>query len=60
VLLAKAFGCARVVFNDALRVRRDTYAAGEKVSDCKVKRRVVRLAMPTAERQWPAHRIAAR
>ncbi len=26
--LARAFGCARVVFNDALRARRDAYAAG--------------------------------
>ena len=27
--LARAFGCARVVFNDALRARQDAHAAGE-------------------------------
>jgi transposase len=27
--LARAFGCARVVFNDALAARRAAYAAGE-------------------------------
>ncbi|MGW2563968.1 helix-turn-helix domain-containing protein [Streptomyces sp. NPDC001514] len=26
---AKAFGCARVVFNDALRARREVHGAGE-------------------------------
>jgi transposase len=26
--LVRAFGCARVVFNDALRARQDAYAAG--------------------------------
>jgi putative transposase len=26
--LARAFGCARVVFNDGLRVRQDAFAAG--------------------------------
>ena len=28
IALARAFGCARVVYNDALRARRDAYAAG--------------------------------
>lgn len=32
-LLARTFGCARVVFNDALRARQDAHAAGEKISD---------------------------
>ncbi|WP_433526108.1 helix-turn-helix domain-containing protein [Nocardia pseudovaccinii] len=27
--LSRAFGCARVVFNDALRARQDARAAGE-------------------------------
>ena len=26
--LAKAFGCARVVFNDALRIRQEAFVAG--------------------------------
>src|ERR1035437_529368 len=51
-LLARAFGCARVVFNDALRARQDAYAAGEKVSDTQVQRRVVTLAKTTPARQW--------
>jgi hypothetical protein len=32
VALAKAFGCARVVWNDALAKSRELYAAGEKTS----------------------------
>jgi putative transposase len=52
VLLARAFGCARVVFNDALRARQDAYAAGEKISDTQVQRRVVTLAKTTPQRQW--------
>ena len=51
-LLARAFGCARVVFNDALLARRDAYAAGEKISDTQVQRRVVTLAKTTPQRQW--------
>ncbi|MGN5240038.1 helix-turn-helix domain-containing protein [Rhodococcus sp. SJ-3] len=27
-MLARSFGCARVVFNDALRARQDAYAPG--------------------------------
>ncbi len=51
-LLARAFGCARVVFNDALRARQDAYAAGERVSDTQVQRRVVTLARTTPQRRW--------
>src|SRR5674476_1298852 len=51
-LLARAFGCARVVFNDALRARQDAYAAGEKISDTQVQRRVVTLAKTTPAREW--------
>jgi len=51
-LLARAFGCARVVFNDALLARQDAYAAGEKISDTQVQRRVVTLAKTTPQRQW--------
>lgn len=52
--LAQAFGCARVVFNDALRARQDAYTAGEKISDTEVQRRVVTLAKRTDERRWLA------
>src|SRR5664279_128628 len=51
-MLARTFGCARVVFNDALRTRDDAYRAGEKVSDTEVQRRVVTLAKTTQEREW--------
>jgi putative transposase len=42
--LARAFGCARVVFNDCLRLRDGCHAAGEMVSDSEVQRRVITLA----------------
>src|SRR5665811_1661045 len=52
VLLARTFGCARVVFNDALRARQDAHAAGEKISDTQVQRKVVTLAKTTPARAW--------
>jgi transposase len=52
--LARAFGCARVVYNDCVRVRDEAYAAGEKISDTEVQRRVVTLGKPTPERAWLA------
>jgi putative transposase len=50
--LARAFGCARVVYNDALRVRDDCRQRGEKVSDTEVQRRVITLAKQVPERAW--------
>jgi putative transposase len=50
--LARAFGCARVVYNDCLRVREEAHAAGEKVGDTEVQRRVITLAKLTPERAW--------
>jgi len=52
--LARAFGCARVVYNDCLRVRDEAYAAGEKISDAEVQRRVITMAKATPERAWLA------
>jgi putative transposase len=52
--LARAFGCARVVYNDCLRLRKECYGAGEKISDASVQRRVVTLAKLTPEREWLA------
>jgi len=52
--LAGVFGCARVVFNDALRVREDAHARGVKISDSEVQRRVVTLAKRTPQRAWLA------
>jgi putative transposase len=52
--LARVFGCARVVYNDCLRLREECYAAGEKISDSEVQRRVITLAKLTPEREWLA------
>jgi putative transposase len=50
--LARAFGCARVVFNDALRLRKDAYAAGlPYVTDAEVSARLT-VAKKTPERAW--------
>ena len=50
--LARMFGCARVVYNDCLRLRDACYAAGEIISDTEVQRRVITLAKLTPEREW--------
>ena len=52
--LARTFGCARVVYNDCLRLRDECHAAGEKISDTEVQRRVITLAKLTPERAWLA------
>ena len=52
--LARVFGCARVVYNDCLRVRDEASANGEKISDTEVQRRVITLAKLTSERAWLA------
>jgi putative transposase len=54
IKLARVFGCARVVYNDSLRLREERYAAGEKISDTEVQRRVITLAKLTPEREWLA------
>jgi putative transposase len=50
--LARAFGCARVVYNDALAERHRAYQAGERISDTEVQRRVITQAKRTSERAW--------
>ncbi len=50
--LARVFGCARVVFNDAIRLREEAREHGEKISDTEVQRQVVTLAKATPEREW--------
>ncbi|WP_261575899.1 RNA-guided endonuclease InsQ/TnpB family protein [Frankia gtarii] len=51
--LSRAFGCARVVFNDALRLRQDARAAGlAYISDGELSRRVVTEAKRTPGRAW--------
>src|SRR3989440_5244968 len=52
--LARVFGCARVVYNDCLRLRDACHAAGERITDTEVQRRVITLAKATPEREWLA------
>ncbi|MEV4384104.1 transposase, partial [Streptosporangium sp. NPDC049644] len=53
--LARAFGCARVVFNDGLRVRRDAHAAKMAyISDAELSKRVITAAKKTPQRAWLA------
>ena len=49
---ARVFGCCRVVFNDALRVRDEAYCGGIKLSDSEIQRRVITAAKTTEARGW--------
>src|SRR2546428_4977333 len=50
--LARAFGCARVVFNDGLRLRQEAYAAGlPYVTGTELSARLT-AAKATPERAW--------
>src|SRR5262245_26441945 len=50
--LAKAFGCARTVFNDGLRARQEAHQAGlPYVTDAELGARLT-AAKATAERAW--------
>jgi len=53
-MLARTFGCCRVVFNDALRVREDSWKTAEKLSPSEVQRRVITQAKTREERGWLA------
>ncbi|MGC5015800.1 RNA-guided endonuclease InsQ/TnpB family protein [Streptosporangium sp. DT93] len=51
--LARAFGCARTVFNDGLRTRRDAHEAGlPYICDGDLSKQVITQAKQTAERAW--------
>jgi putative transposase len=51
--LARAFGCARVVYNDGLRLREHAYQAGLPfINDTELSHRVIALAKRTPERAW--------
>ncbi|GAA0962890.1 RNA-guided endonuclease TnpB family protein [Actinocorallia libanotica] len=51
--LARAFGCARVVFNDALRARQEAHATGSAYpSDGELSKQVITQAKKTPERVW--------
>jgi len=50
--LARAFGCARVVFNDGLRARQEAFAAGRPyLTDAELSKRLT-AAKATRERAW--------
>ncbi|WP_406280032.1 transposase [Nocardia sp. NBC_00881] len=49
--LAKAFGCARVVYNDALRARREAFEAGQRISDGELSKRLTE-SKRIPERKW--------
>ncbi|MEO3798845.1 transposase [Nonomuraea sp. B1E8] len=51
--LARAFGCARTVFNDGLRARQDAREQGlPYVSDAELSKRVITQAKQTPQRAW--------
>jgi putative transposase len=51
--LNRAFGCARVVFNDCLRARRDAYAAGLPYpTSAQLSKRFITEAKRTPRRAW--------
>ena len=52
VALAKAFGCARVVWNDALVKSRELYASGEKTSYPVLAKLCITQAKQTPQRSW--------
>lgn len=51
-MLGRVFGCCRVVFNDAVRIRENAYRAGLKLSDTEIQRRVITQPKQTSERYW--------
>lgn len=53
--LARAFGCARVVFNDGLRARQEAHKAGMPyIRDTDLQKQVITCAKRTPERAWLA------
>jgi putative transposase len=53
IALGRVFGCARVVYNDGLRMREDARAAGlPYIKDGDVQKAVITQAKRTPERMW--------
>ncbi|MFB9209011.1 RNA-guided endonuclease InsQ/TnpB family protein, partial [Nonomuraea spiralis] len=53
IALGRAFGCARTVFNDALRMRNDAHENGFPfVSDAELSRQVITEAKKRPDRAW--------
>lgn len=51
--LARAFGCARVVYNDGLRIRQEAFKAGlPYIKDADLQKKVITEAKKTPERAW--------
>src|ERR1700737_195415 len=53
-MLARTFGCCRVVFNDAIRCREAVWRAGEKITPTEGQRRGITEAKAREERGWLA------
>jgi putative transposase len=53
IALARAFGCARVVYNDVLRARRKAFEAGQRISDAELSKQLTE-SKATPERAWLA------
>jgi putative transposase len=51
-MLARTFGCARVVFNDSIRLRDEAHQRGERLFDSEIQTRVITLAKQAPEREW--------
>ena len=51
IALVQAFGCARVVYNDALCARREAFGVGQRVSDSELSEQLT-AAKVTPERAW--------
>ena len=54
VAFARTFGCCRVVFNDALRIRDEAYRIGVKLPDTDIQKLVITTAKSTVGRVWLA------
>jgi putative transposase len=54
-MLAQTFGCVRVVFNDALRLRQEEYRTnGTTISSSELQKQLITQAKHTSERWWLA------
>ncbi|MGV9410465.1 RNA-guided endonuclease InsQ/TnpB family protein [Nocardia sp. NPDC003693] len=51
ISLAKAFGCARVVFNDGLAARQTAFGNGQRLSDAELSKRLTE-SKKSPERAW--------
>lgn len=51
IALARAFGCARVVYNDALAARKEAFENGIRISDAELSKRLT-AAKASPERAW--------